>query len=96
MPDIFDKCDEFWARMKKVAGNQFDSALSTFFREFPTTNCLPHIELDGNVYLQVATNDYLGLATHPEVIRAETEVTREHGLGTPLESAPFDGHDASA
>lgn len=92
MPDIFDKCDEFWARMKKVAGDHFDSSLSTFFRQFPTTNCLPIIKIDGQEYLQIATNDYLGLATHPEVIQAELEVTAINGLGTPLGARPLTGN----
>ena len=92
MPDIFDKCDEFWARMKKVAGDHFDSSLSTFFRQFPTTNCLPVIKIDGQEYLQIATNDYLGLATHPEVIQAELEVTAINGLGTPLGARPLTGN----
>ena len=75
--------------MKKVAGEHFDPALSTFFRHMPISNCLPIVECDGKQYLQVATNDYLGLATHPEVIKAETEVTQEHGLGTPLGARPL-------
>ena len=74
MPDLYDKCDYFWSRMKKVGGDSFDAGLSTFFRQLPITNCLPEIELDGQKYLQIATNDYLGLATHPEVIRAATRV----------------------
>ena len=92
MPDLFDKCDEFWARMKKVAGESFDDAITTFFRKMPTKNCLPHIEIDGQKYLQIATNDYLGLATHPEVIKATAEVAAECGLGTPLGARPLTGN----
>ena len=94
MPDLFDKCDEFWARMRKVAGDSdtFDNGLSTFFRRFPVTNCLPTVEIEGKEYLQIATNDYLGLATHPEVIQAETEVAALHGLGTPLGARPLTGN----
>lgn len=92
MPDLFDKCDEFWARMKKVAGDSFDDGLSMFFRTFPTTNCLPEVEVNGKKYLQIATNDYLGLATHPEVIKAATEVCGENGVGTPLGARPLTGN----
>ena len=92
MPDLFDKCDEFWARMKKVSGDQFDAGLSTFFRKFPTTNCLPILNIDGEEYLQIATNDYLGLATEPEVIKATTEVAEVNGLGTPLGARPLTGN----
>ena len=92
MADIFDKCDEFWARMQKLAGEQFESGLSTFFRNFPITNCLPTIEMDGQEFLQVATNDYLGLATHPDVVRAAVEVATENGIGTPLGARPLTGN----
>ena len=94
MPDIFDKCDEFWVRMKKLAGDNFESSHGVFFRQFPITNCLPNVTIDGRDYLQVATNDYLGLATHPDVIRAETEVTAVNGLGTPLGARPLTGNTA--
>ena len=94
MPDIFDKCDEFWARMKKLAGDNFESSHGVFFRQFPITNCLPNVTIEGREYLQVATNDYLGLATHPDVIRAETEVTAVNGLGTPLGARPLTGNTA--
>ncbi|MCL4151536.1 UNVERIFIED_CONTAM: hypothetical protein GTU68_025914 [Idotea baltica] len=92
MPDIFDKCDEFWDRIKKVAGDQLDQ--SVFFRQFPITNCLPEVELEGKKYLQIATNDYLGLATHPEVREIAARVTAEHGVGTPLGARPLTGNTA--
>ncbi len=92
MPDIFDKCDEFWNRMKKVAGDHFDPDI--FFRQFPVTNCLPNVKLDGKEYLQIATNDYLGLATHPDVIEAATTVCAENGVGTPLGARPLTGNTA--
>jgi 7-keto-8-aminopelargonate synthetase-like enzyme len=92
MPDIFDKCDEFWSRMKKVTGDHFDPDI--FFRQFPITNCLPRVQLNGVEYLQVATNDYLGLATHPEVVQAAAEVVAENGIGTPLGARPLTGNTA--
>ncbi len=90
MADIFNKCDEFWTRIKKVAGEHFDT--SVFFREFPVTNCLPTVEVGGTEYLQVSTNDYLGLATHPEVVAAATNVVSESGIGTPLGARPLTGN----
>ncbi len=94
MSDVFEKCDVFWNRMKKMAGDQFHDLLATFHRQFPITNCLPHFEWHGRRMLQVATNDYLGLATHPDVIKAAADVVREHGAGTPLGARPLTGNTA--
>ena len=90
MADIFDKCDQFWDRIKKAAGDYYDP--SVFFRKFPITNCLPEVEIDGKVYLQIATNDYLGLATHPEVREAAARIATDHGIGTPLGARPLTGN----
>ena len=90
MPDIFDKCDTFWRRVKKLSGEHYDE--SVFFRKFPITNCLPEIVIEGKKYLQIATNDYLGLATHPEVRKIAADVTAEHGVGTPLGARPLTGN----
>jgi 7-keto-8-aminopelargonate synthetase-like enzyme len=90
MADIFDKCDEFWSRMRKVAGEHFDKGV--FFRKFPVTNCLPEVEIGGTKYLQISTNDYLGLATHPEVIEAAVKVVENNGIGTPLGARPLTGN----
>ena len=92
MADIFDKCDDFWTRMKKVAGQHFDP--DVFFRKFPITNCVPNVEIGGKEYLQISTNDYLGLAIHPDVIQAATTVCEENGVGTPLGARPLTGNTA--
>ena len=92
MADIFEKCDIFWRRMHRMAGDEFDALRATFSRVYPTTNCTPHVEYDGRRMLQVATNDYLGLATHPEAIAAAAAVIHEHGAGTPLGARPLTCH----
>jgi glycine C-acetyltransferase len=94
MADIFEKCDIFWQRMRRMAGDEFDDLRATFQRTFPTTNCTPYVEYRGRLMLQVATNDYLGLATHPEAIAAAAEIVREHGAGTPLGARPLTGSTA--
>ena len=48
--------------------------------------------MDGKTYLQIATNDYLGLATHPEVRKIAADVTADHGVGTPLGARPLTGN----
>jgi 8-amino-7-oxononanoate synthase len=41
--------------------------------------------------LQVATNDYLGLAMHSEAIAAAADVAAKYGAGTPLGARPLTG-----
>lgn len=91
MTDLFEKCDSFWHRMRRMAGDNFDELHDTFSRVFPITNCTPHITYRGREMLQVATNDYLGLATHPETIAVTEAVVHRHGIGTPLGARPLTG-----
>lgn len=92
MANVFDKCDEFWGRMQKVVGPNMEDLRNTFFRQYPISNCLPNVEIDGVEYLQIATNDYLGLATHPDVVKAAADTCAVHGSGTPLGARPLTGN----
>lgn len=94
MAGIFQKCDDFWRRARRKGGADFDELLGTFSRIYPISNSAPHIDFRGRRMLQVATNDYLGLATHPEAIAAAHAVVREHGAGTPLGARPLTGSTA--
>ncbi|MCO6457002.1 MAG: pyridoxal phosphate-dependent aminotransferase family protein [Pirellulaceae bacterium] len=93
MSDLFEKCDAFWKRMRRTTSSdeEFQSLRSLFFRKYPVANCLPRIQMDGREMLQVATNDYLGLAMHPETIQAAMEVVQLYGAGTPLGARPLTG-----
>lgn len=41
----------------------------------------PTVELDGRTVILLASNDYLGLATHPAVIQAAVQATEQYGTG---------------
>src|SRR5512140_339158 len=41
----------------------------------------PGISLDGREYITFSSNDYLGLASHPEIIRAAEKAIKKFGFG---------------
>jgi glycine C-acetyltransferase len=41
----------------------------------------PHVTIEGKELINLASNNYLGLATHPRLIEASVKATRELGVG---------------
>ena len=56
----------------------------------------PHITVDGKPYLSFCSNDYLGLAAHPQIISALQQGSEKFGVGAGaahLVSGHFSAHD---
>jgi len=51
-------------------------------RRVADTPCAPRIRLDGRDVVSFASNDYLGLADHPELASALAEGARRYGVGS--------------
>lgn len=41
-----------------------------------------HVQIDGQCYVSFCSNDYLGLANHPDVLQAAQEALHHYGLGS--------------
>lgn len=51
------------------------------FRQVVESPQASHIAIDGRDYLAFSSNDYLGLANHPDLIESACDGTRQYGVG---------------
>src|SRR6187551_4060280 len=52
----------------------------------------PHMTFHGKNILNWSLNDYLGLANHPEVRKADTEAAAQYGAAYPMGARMMSGH----
>lgn len=88
MKDLFDRVNKDkgpignWA--KKSEGYYVFPKL-----EGPISN---HMIFNGKEIITWSINDYLGLANHPEVKKADADATEEYGLAYPMGARMMSGH----
>ncbi len=91
MKDIFAKCEAFLARSKTVLAGDQALATQLFTSVSPEENAGPWIEVNGRKMLQFSTNDYLGLASNPEVRKVGLDLAERFGLCSPMGSRVLTG-----
>ncbi|MCY2926003.1 MAG: pyridoxal phosphate-dependent aminotransferase family protein [Planctomycetota bacterium] len=91
MADIFDKVAGFLRESPIVGGKDRAIAESVLYRQSPLDNAGPWMEVEGRRVLQFSTNDYLGLARHPRLRQAATEIVSKYGVSSPMGARPLTG-----
>jgi len=64
------------------------------FRQVVESPQTSHITIDGHDYLAFSSNDYLGLANHPDLIQSACEGAQQYGVGAGA-SHLINGHSAA-
>jgi 8-amino-7-oxononanoate synthase len=90
--DIFDKCNDAPLGAGLLDADERALAMELVGGESPPNNIGPEIECDGETFIQFSSNDYLGLASHPDVRARAAEVVREYGISAPMGSRLLSGN----
>ena len=94
MTDLFDKCDFFLSSPYRMSRTDLEVAAEIFGDVSPPRNAGPWLNRDGARMLQFSSNDYLGLAMHPDVRQRAVEVVSEFGVCSPMGSRAMTGTTA--
>ena len=92
--DLFAKCEEFLRSAGGLSVRDAQLAAELFTDVSPIRNAGPWIERNGDRILQFSSNDYLGLAMHPEVRRRAEQIVHEFGICSPMGSRAMTGTTA--
>lgn len=71
---------QFYDELRADLADLEARSLRRGLRELPSGG--PVVEVDGRPLVNLASNDYLGLASHPRLRDAAIEATRQHGTGS--------------
>ncbi len=73
--DVFDKCREY-----ELADSIREAGVYAFYREISSAQD-PIVERNGRDVVMLGSNNYLGLANHPEVKKAAIKALEKYGTG---------------
>ena len=84
---------DIFARLEKNAGGPIGQYMSYAhgYYAFPKLegDIGPHMVFRGKKMLNWSLNNYLGLANHPEVRKADAEGAAQFGMAAPMGARPF-------
>jgi glycine C-acetyltransferase len=86
--DIFEKL----AKKAGPLGQHADDAYGYYMFPRLEGEIGPRMTFRGKLMLNWSLNNYLGLANHPEVRKADTDATAEYGLGYPMGARMMSGN----
>ena len=89
MLDIFDRIEK---DSGGPIGQYFDQAFGYYMYPRLEGELGPHMMFNGKEMLNWSLNNYLGLANHPEVRKADAEAAAQWGLAYPMGARMMSGH----
>ena len=89
MLDIFDRIER---DSGGPLGQYFDQAFGYYMYPRLEGELGPHMVFNGKEVLNWSLNNYLGLANHPEVRKADSEAAAQWGLAYPMGARMMSGH----
>ena len=76
-------------------GQYFEKAFGYYMYPRLEGELGPHMMFNGKEVLNWSLNNYLGLANHPEVRKADAEGAAQYGLAYPMGARMMTGHTLS-